>query len=232
MPTAPEQHPPNFDPLAPLYRWMEIFSFGPLLARCRFQFLAQSLPLKSVLVLGDGDGRYTQRLLQSNPQVQVTAVDGSRAMLAALQQRAAAVGATDRLTVLQRDLRSFTPDGCYDGVVTHFSLDCLQESEVEQLVARVVRTLAPGALWVVSEFAIPAGRAKAAAARAIVGALYFAFRLMTGLGTRRLPDYAAILARHGFERLGAVPRLGGLLTAELWWLATRDDFTASVRDIV
>jgi SAM-dependent methyltransferase len=232
MPTPPEQRPPNFDALAPLYRWLEMFSFGPLLARCRFQFLAQSLPLKSVLVLGDGDGRYTQRLLQSNPQVQVTAVDGSRAMLAALQRRAAAVGATNRLTVTQRDLRSFTPDGRYDSVVAHFSLDCLAESEVEQLIARILPALTPGALWIVSEFAIPAGHAKAAAARVVVGLLYFAFRLMTGLGTRRLPNYAAILTRLGFERLAAAPRLGGLLTAELWRLAMRDDFTAPGSDIV
>ncbi len=29
--------PPNFNPLARLYRWMEYFTFGPLLSRTRMR---------------------------------------------------------------------------------------------------------------------------------------------------------------------------------------------------
>ncbi len=232
MPPPPEQRPPNFDPLARLYRWMELFTFGPLLARCRFCFLEAALPLSNMLILGDGDGRYTQRLLARNPQVHITAVDASGAMLAALQQRAATVGAAARLTVVQQDLRCFTPTGRFDSVVTHFSLDCLEEPAIDRLVDGIVPVLTPGSVWIVSEFAIPSGRAQAAFARALIGSLYFAFRLLTGLRTRRLPDYAPILARHGFVRVAESPRLGGLLTAELWRLTARNDFTQPPADIV
>jgi ubiquinone/menaquinone biosynthesis C-methylase UbiE len=209
---------PDFDPLARVYRWMEFFSFGPLLARCRFCYLAQASDLRRMLVLGDGDGRYTQRLLQRNPRVHITAVDSSRAMLAALQRRAAAVGAANRITLVHQDLRSFTPDSCFDAVVTHFSLDCLTEAAIEGLVTRILPSLNSGSLWIVSEFAIPAGRARAAAARILIGFLYFAFRVLTGLRTQQLPNYAEILVRHGFRRTDYSQWLGGLLTAEVWSL--------------
>ena len=218
METDSTGRPPNFDSVARLYRWMEFFSFGPMLARCRFRYLAQAMQLRHVLVLGDGDGRYSQRLLERNPAVRLTAVDLSAAMLAALRRRAAAAGALDRVTLVQQDLCRFTPDGRFDGVVTHFSMDCLEQSDLDALMARIVPNLAPRSLWIVSEFAIPGGLANALAARAIVHFLYFAFRVLTGLQTRRLPDYAALFARYNFRKADASQWLGGLLTAEIWVL--------------
>ena len=145
----------NFDPVARLYRWMEYFSFGPLLVRCRNAQLSQLRGSRHALVLGDGDGRFLARLLQHNPTLQADVVDSSRAMLRQLQQRLRPLDATARICLHHADALAWTPPGRYDLIVTHFFLDCFFPGEVEQLLDRMLPHTLPGAQWVLSEFAIP-----------------------------------------------------------------------------
>jgi SAM-dependent methyltransferase len=206
----------NFDRIARPYRWLEYFSFGPMLERCRFYRIAQLASTRRVLVLGDGDGRFLARLLAANPALHADAVDQSAAMLRLLGQRVAAVGAASRVRIHQADALTFRPDeGPYDAVVTHFFLDCFSTGEVLALAESIRPRLTPDAVWIVSEFAIPHGVA-GLPARSIVAALYAAFRLITGLRTRRLPNYAAALGRAGFTLQEQKSFLGGLLVSERW----------------
>ena len=218
---------PDFNRLAKLYRWMEFFSFGPFLARTRSTFLDRLRDRRKALVLGDGDGRFTARLLGANAKVRVDAVDGSRAMLAALMSRTGpdAYRVRTRLEDIRgwsasdpdpgSDLGSKEP---YDLIATHFFLDCLTEEEIGALAGRAWRAAAPGALWVVSEFAIPSGWFGRLIARPIVAGLYLSFGILTGLTVRTLPDYAGALRGKGFRLLERRLRLSGLLVAELWGL--------------
>ena len=212
---------PNFDHLATPYRWMEYLSFGRALERCRFHLLPQLASRRRALVLGDGDGRFTARLLAEHPEMRVHAIDGSPAMLAALARRAAT--SLDRLTTECADLRHWpaeTPSPASptapDLIVTHFFLDCLTTDEVATLALRLHRLVEEDTLWLISEFAIPSRGWMRPIAATLVATLYRAFRLLTGLGPQRLPDYSAALVRAGWQRTEHHPRLGGLLVSELW----------------
>jgi ubiquinone/menaquinone biosynthesis C-methylase UbiE len=214
---------PDFNGLARLYRWMEIFSFGPWLAMTRRTFIEQLAGSRRALVLGDGDGRFTEQLLRANHAVQVDAVDASSAMLQALLRRTGEF--SGRVQVHLEDVRGWivpAPIAAvpYDLVATHFFLDCLTTREVNLLAAKIRLAASPGALWVVSEFAIPAGWFGRLVARPVVAGLYFSFGLLTGLRVRKLPDYAAAMGRAGFMLKARQSRLGGLLVAELWCAAT------------
>jgi hypothetical protein len=134
-------------------------------------------------------------------------------MLRLLQRRCAAHA--NRLRTHHADARSFEPPHTPDLVVTHFFLDCLTQSEVEALVARLAPQLAPHALWLVSDFRIPHG-IMGWIAQAYVRLLYFAFRVLTGLRTTRLPDHASALRRCGFSQLAVQRTMFGILTTELW----------------
>ncbi len=207
--------PPNFNRLALLYRWMELLSFGPFLWRCRCTFLNDLAPCRSALVLGDGDGRFTARLLQANPGLTLDAVDASPAMLHALLRRAGP-NAT-RVHTFCADARQFQPPNpAYDLVVTHFFLDCLTTEEVQSLAATIRKAACPQALWLVSEFAVPTTLFGRLIARLLVRFLYFAFGLLTGLTLRKLPDHAAALRQSGFALQKQRASLGGLLVSELW----------------
>ncbi len=215
----------NFDRLARAYRWMEWASFGPLLWHCRCAFLGEMQSARHALVVGDGDGRFTARLLAANCAVCIDAIDASAAMLRALTRRATADAARLRTFCLDaRDWRARRAPAPaeekvaaqYDLIVTHFFLDCLTTSEVCTLAEEVAAAAASGALWIVSEFAVPQGWFGRLIAQPLVAFLYAAFGWLTGLRVRRLPDHGEALHSAGFVRIGKKPRLGGLLVSELW----------------
>lgn len=210
---------PSFDRLARAYRWMEYLSFGTILERCRFRFLQECRGSRRALVLGDGDGRFTARLMQANRSVLIDAVDASPAMLQELRRRVAHLSphSIARLQTIHADIRRFSPPGeDYDLVVSHFFLDCLTNCEVDELIDRTLPSLGPRCRWLVSEFCIPEKGGRRIAARLLVRWLYFAFHKLTHLQADAIPDYSAAFIRHGFCRQRQVPFLGGLLSAELW----------------
>jgi SAM-dependent methyltransferase len=222
--------PRRFDRVAAIYQPGEYLAFGPLLERCRFFYLPELAAARRALVLGDGDGRFLARLLAAAPQLHAHAVDGSPAMLRLLRARAARLGAATRLTTACADIRKWpetrspalaahlSGEPC-DLVATHFFLDCLAPRETEALAVRLRPHLAPGALWVVSEFEVPtAGPLRAALCGLMVAGLYAAFRVLTGLRVLQIPPWRDSLTRTGFVRRSSHSWLGGLLVSELWQL--------------
>jgi ubiquinone/menaquinone biosynthesis C-methylase UbiE len=215
----PPARPANFDRIARAYRWMEYLSFGPMLERCRFcripQLTSATHAPQSALVLGDGDGRFLARLLSSNPALHADVVDQSPAMLRLLEARVSSIGARNRINIYQKDARAFTPANTYGLVIAHFFLDCFNTEEVQSLAKTIRPHLSPHAIWLISEFAIPSGLA-ALPAKSLVASLYAAFRVITGLRIRTLPDHAAALSQSGFSLLSRETFLAGLLISELW----------------
>ena len=205
----------NFDRLAPFYRWMEWCSFGPILGWCRCAFVSELRSCRRALVLGDGDGRFTARLLRENPEARVDAVDASAAMLRALARRSRS-GGRGRVGTFCADARRWRPSAEYDLIATHFFLDCLTTEEVQALAVKLRGAAAPGAVWVVSEFAEPPTWFGRMAARPVVGFLYWAFGRLTGLRVRRLPEHGAALRAAGFLRARRRAWLGGMLVSEMW----------------
>jgi ubiquinone/menaquinone biosynthesis C-methylase UbiE len=205
----------NFDPVARPYRWLEYMSFGPWLARCRNAQLVHLSGARHALLLGDGDGRFLARLLAANPTLTADVVDSSRAMLRLLQQRCGPQ-ASHRIRLHHADALVWKPGGSYDLIVSHFFLDCFSPQQLEQLFAVVLPHALPGAQWVISEFAIPSNAFMAYLARGIIGSLYRAFGLLTGLPVRALPDYATSLLRRGLTPTHDRRYLAGLLRSQIW----------------
>jgi Methyltransferase domain len=219
----PHRAAANFDGLARIYRWLELFTFGPYLARCRTAFLQDCISRRRALILGDGDGRFTEQLLRTNPTIEVDAVDASPTMLSALLHRAG--HSRGRVRVHCADIRDWQPPSAstsppYDLIVTHFFLDCLRTEEVRSLAASTRAATADDAIWIVSEFSIPQGRLGRWVAVPLVSFLYCAFGLLTGLTVRELPDHAAAFGQAGFRLKRRRGRLHNLLISEIWGLSS------------
>jgi len=138
-------------------------------------------------------------------------------MLRLLRQRCGATSPNthSRLRTFHQNAVTFVPKGPYDLVVTHFFLDCFNQPDLDSLIARITPALAPGALWLISDFRIPIGPMRLPA-KLLIRSLYLAFRILTGLRTVRLPDYATPLTHAGLTGIAHEHRLAGLLTTELW----------------
>ena len=204
----------NCDRIAPWYRYLEYASFGPALQQRRCYFLPKLKTARSVLMLGEGDGRFLARFVAQNQDAEIDYVDASAKML-----RLAALRVTgySRVRLHCLDLMREDPPGKnYDLVVTHFFLDCFTDNELAAVLEKVRAATAPSAEWIVSEFREPADGWQRWRARAWVSGLYFGFRIMTGLKTRGLPDYAGALSRMGFELQSEAIASRGLLTSQMW----------------
>ena len=207
---------PNFNRLARIYRWLEYFTFGPFLWRCRTHFIPELAHYRHALILGDGDGRFTALLLRENPEIKIHAVDASPRMIESLRHASKRHAA--RLTTEVADIRTWKPAAFakYDLIVTHFFLDCLATEEVAALGSRLSPAVDPNALLLVSEFAIPPTIFGRIIATPLVGALYRAFRLITHLRQQSLPDHPNALTVSGWAIQQESTQLFGLLLTQLW----------------
>ena len=129
-------------------------------------------------------------------------------MLQLLRHRceSATPDSAQRLRTQQANALTLPLDATYDLIVTHFFLDCLTQPELDSLVPRIANHLQPGALWLLSDFHIPANLAKLPA-RLLVRALYLAFRILTNLRTTALPDHTTSLQQSGLTCIAYHHRL-------------------------
>jgi hypothetical protein len=213
---SPSAKTANFNPIARPYRWLEYATLGPSLQQTRLHHLPSLTQQTSALIFGDGDGRFLAQLLTQNPHLQADAIDTSSTMLHLLLRRCAPH--SNRLQTHHLNVLAFQPDPPkkYDLVVTHFSLDCLTQTQLEALITQITPHLTPQALWLISDFRIPPTGAMRLFARTCVRSLYLTFRILTNLRVTALPDHATPLTQSSFTRIAQHHRLAGLLTTELW----------------
>ena len=212
-------HQANFDRIARPYRTLEYLTMGRALEKTRLHYIPSFTHATNALVIGDGDGRFLAHLLAAAPRLRATAIDSSQKMLELLHKRCEVItpNAGRRLRTIRTDALAFAPSQTYDLVVTHFFLDCLGQQDIDALVAKITPSLAPNALWLISDFRVPTGTLAVPAAIFVRG-LYLAFRVLTGLRTAALPDHHSALNNNGFAQIASHHRLAGILTSELWQL--------------
>lgn len=189
----------NFDPLARIYRALEWLAFGGDLERARFCLLDQLAGRRSILILGEGDGRCLERLLPLVPDARIDCLDASPAMLARAETRIAGADGRGRVTFICADALSHAlPAAHYDAVVTLFFLDCFEPPSAEALVNRITAAVQPGAGWLFADFVVPTSGLARLRARLWLAGLYTFFRWQTGLRPRALPPSEELIRQADF----------------------------------
>ncbi len=196
---------------------MEYLSFGPALHKRRCEFMNEIASTRTVLILGDGDGRFTAEFLRKNLTAFVDSVEISESMSRLSAKRVASCpNGPVRVRQLRQDARTAQLAGSYDLAVAHFFLDCFTTAELEQLVPRVSARLNRGGRWLISEFQIPSSGMSRFFASCVVRTLYLIFGILTGLNTNRLPNYPKVLEENGYRRTAWKTGLAGMLVSEIW----------------
>ena len=209
--------PRNFDRLAGIYRGLEYLAFGRDLERARFAHLNLLRECRSILVLGEGDGRCLERLAAAAPRAQIDCLDLSPAMLARAARRLRGRAALDQVTFRPADLLTTElPHAHYDAVITFFFLDCFTPTQAESLMSRVQTSLRPDALWLWADFDLPVHGLARWRARVWLTVLYAYFHWQTGLAARELPPVLPYLAENGFSKSTGIALQWGLVRSEVW----------------
>jgi ubiquinone/menaquinone biosynthesis C-methylase UbiE len=185
----------GFDQLAWVYRALEYLAFGRDLERARFAHLARLRACRTILVLGEGDGRCLAQLVVTAPGAMVDCLDLSPRMLQRAAARLDGRAEAARVNFRQADLlEANLPAAHYDAVVTCFFLDCFTAEQAAAIMARIDAAAKPGALWLWADFARPERGWRRWRARVWLAVLYAFFRWQTGLSARKLPPVEQWLA--------------------------------------
>lgn len=207
----------NCDGIARWYRFLEFLAFGGALQRRRREYVNEVAGASRVLILGDGDGRFTEEFLRRSAAAEVDSVDLSASMLALAGRRVGSCPSSRmRVRFHHSDARTIKLPGTYDLIVSHFFLDCFTPDEMPAFIAHIAQAACPQARWLVSEFSLPNTGIGRRIATFLLWVMYWFFRVSTGLQASRLPDYGASLAGQGFRRVRRKSAWGGFLVSELW----------------
>ncbi len=208
----------SFDRLAPHYHWLELAFAGGLMHRCRTAFLPRTRAARHALLVGEGTGRFLAELLRANPHVRVTCVEHSPAMIEQARRRLH----TENLDPARVEFHAANaldwspPAGQYDLLVTNFFLDCFRPAQLQDLVPRLARATAPGALWLLADFRVPPRGWRRLRAIVILAALYAGFKITTSLSASRLTPPDPLLAQAGFSLVERRLASFGLAHSDLW----------------
>jgi ubiquinone/menaquinone biosynthesis C-methylase UbiE len=199
-----------------MYVGMERCFAGPLMQRCRIAHLDAVRGAESILLVGEGPGRFLRAVLKTNSVAQCHYVDGSGSMLHEARRVVERMNAPARVVMEQRDLMQWTPEKeSADVLTTHFFLDCFTDIQLEALIPRLAQTLKPAGAWIVSDFKVPSGAFRLPA-KVLLKLLYAFFRRATGIAADRLIDPEPYLRREGFILEKQRRFLGGVLQSDLW----------------
>lgn len=204
----------NIGRFARWYRPVEYAAFGRALEHQRFAFLPQLACARRVLILGEGDGRTLARLLDLAPAAHFDVVEVSAEMIALAKER---VRDSARVTFHCQDARTRAwPAAHYDGIVTHFFLDCFHEEEAHNLIGHLTASLTPHGHLLIAEFSIPDNGWRRLHAKLWIGLMYRFFGIATGLRTTSLPPIGQLMRASGMRCIVREERRAGLITSEVW----------------
>ena len=123
---------------------------------------------ESILILGDGDGRFLKNISEIGTDAQIVSVDSSSEMIRLSQSRIHSTELDVRHVC--QDLRDFefTENFRPDLIFAHFFLDCFSENEVILIVNRLSKLSLKSTKLVISDFFLPEKRSVSGIYRSIL----------------------------------------------------------------
>jgi ubiquinone/menaquinone biosynthesis C-methylase UbiE len=206
----------SFDTVAPHYRWMELVLAGNKLQRCRTAFLTEIPEAGSILILGEGHGRFLPECCRAFPEAKIICVDASKKMLAIAEKKTARAGANGKIEFVHADALDWTPRNSFDLIATHFFLDCFTPAQLEILIPKIASAAAPNSVWLIADFQAPHAGLRRIRARLILQTMYLFFRIVTRLPARRLTAPDEFLKQNGFSLRERRESEWGLLKSDFW----------------
>ena len=213
----------SYDRLSRVYQLLETIVFGPWLQKTRLAHIDALRDAKTVLILGEGDGRFLKQLLKINANCQVDCLDKSEDMLLRTEMRLEKSALpTSNINFIHADALSYSYERRkYDAIVSLFFLDNFEAEQLGVLVPKLVETLKQDGTWLVADFQQPKKGFMRYFGFFLLWIMYRFFRWQTDITARALVNPKHYLATN-LQLKTQSTFLAGLLYSEVWSLSSNN----------
>ena len=207
----------TFNRVANFYQWMEKIVFRNDLEKARNFHLSVVRDAESILLLGDGDGRFLEKISEIGTDAQILSVDSSSEMIRLSQSKIH----NTRLDVRHvcQDLQDFefTKNFKPDLIFAHFFLDCFTENEVFLIVNRLSKSCPKSMKLVISDFFLPGkGSFSGIYRNILIYVMIRFFRLFCRIPAKKLPDIPKIMRSTGWTCTSHKSLKDGFINSWVW----------------
>ncbi|MEE2808817.1 MAG: class I SAM-dependent methyltransferase [Verrucomicrobiota bacterium] len=209
----------SFDRIARHYERLESIVFGEDLQRIRCSHMETFLDAESILLLGDGDGRFLKALLDSGSSAKIICVDSSQKMLKLAESVTKDLGGN--VCFVFSKIEDFNlPDSFIPDVIgAHFFLDCFREDEILVILSRISGWCKEHTKFVVSDFSIPEKRGLTRFInKLLTWKMIVFFRTFTGISAHELPKIGQLLSKMSYRCLKKETLRNGFISSWVWQL--------------
>jgi SAM-dependent methyltransferase len=155
---------------------------------------------QKILVLGDGDGRLLTELTQCHIDAKFTSIEQSPKMLQLQRNRIRSAGAQDRVNFIEADATMAKHfEQKHDAVVTAFFLDCFDNDSLDDLLPKILSSIADGGTLYFVDFCLPCEPFQRLYARWMLWTMHRFFAWQTGLRNRNLVDIPKKISNLGWD---------------------------------
>lgn len=179
----------GFDSVADYYDVLAGLIFGKAIILSQTIFLGFIPENSRILVLGGGSGWWLPELLQRKPNCSVVFIDPSARMLDLAKRN---VKNDARVSFVCGTENSIIEKSAYDVVITFFFLDMFSGPELNVLLRKLIITLKPDGIGLVTDFVDTKWWHKI-----FLSTMYIFFRMVSGLGNQKLVDWSVSLKDAG-----------------------------------
>ena len=207
----------TFNRVANSYQWMEKIVFLNDLEKVRNFHVSLVRDAESILLLGDGDGRFLEKISEIGTDAQILSVDSSSEMIRLSQSKIH----NTRLDVRHvcQDLQDFefTKNFKPDLIFAHFFLDCFTENEVFLIVNRLSKSCPKSTKLVISDFFLPGKGSVSGIYRSILTYIMIRFfRLFCRISAKKLPNIPKIMRSTGWTCTSHKSLKDGFINSWVW----------------
>ena len=209
----------RFDRIARYYGWIESIVFGEDLQRIRCSHMETFLEAESILLLGDGNGRFLKALLDSGCSAKIICVDSSQRMLN-LAESLTKDSECNVHFVFSKIEDYNLPDSFIPDVIgAHFFLDCFNEDEILVILGRISGWCKEHTKFIMSDFAIPEKKGSTRViARLLVWQMIVFFRIFAGISAYKLPKISQLLREMSYKCIKKETLRNGFICSWVWQL--------------
>lgn len=183
----------GFDAIAKYYDQLARLVFGKSLIKAQTYFLNSVPPSSKVLVIGGGTGWWLMKFLQNNPACKIIYIEESNEML---KMARAATNGDCRICFMLGTENSIPYEEKFDVVITFCFLDLFSEDQLSEVIAKILTSLKPNALWLVTDF-VNTNRIHSI----LLFVMYRFFKLTTEMNNQILPDWEKLLLNNAVIKI-------------------------------